>query len=241
MSDFAAFQQSLAANLLGGASGAATVHRNSWLRAATDALAANFPVVATLVGQEMFEAVAIDYALARPPRSPVLARYGRGFADWLEEQPFARDLPYLSDVARVERLHIETLFEEDAAPLTRDALAHVRPDDWACLKLRLHPAMRFGWVTTPAMTIWLAHREGCVVTEPVWRAEGALFCRPGSTVIAEMLDAPAHRFLFGLRLGESVGTAAAVTARLYRQADPGRLFASLIDSGVFAAPAPTKG
>jgi hypothetical protein len=149
-----AFQREFAAALDHPATGAMAVYRNTVLHGAVEALRANFRVVEQLVGPEMFENMAVGYATKCPPRQPVLALYGAGFADWLEDQAWVRDLPYLPDVARVERLCIESLMAADAEPLSA-----IAERDLSGLKLELHPALRFTWLATPAMSIWLAHQR----------------------------------------------------------------------------------
>ena len=228
------FQRDFAAAIGVPAEGPMRVYRNTVLSGCVDALRSNYPVVAQLLGEKMFDAVAADYASQCPPRRPVLALYGARFSDWLETQSWARDLRYLPDVARIERLHVEALFACDAEPLELAALAG--RDDWQALQLPLHPATRFDWLTSPATSIWLAHRNG-IEGEPQfdWHAEGVLFTRPTLNVQPIRLDRAGHRFLFGIRLGESVGAAAIATANLNPETDIGSLFSSLVDCGAFAA------
>ena len=95
------------------------MYRNTVLRGAVEALRANFPVVEQILGAEMFDSVAVDFATDCPPRRPILALYGARFSDWLEEQTWTSDLPYLPDVARVERLRVECLMATDAEPLAQ--------------------------------------------------------------------------------------------------------------------------
>jgi len=228
------FQRDFAATIGEPAEGAMSIYRNTVLSGCVDALRANYPVVAQLLGDEMFEAVAVEHASQCPPRRPVLALYGARFPDWLAEQSWLHEIPYLPHVARIERLHIESLFASDEDPLE---MAHVSGrDDWQALRLRLHPATRFDWLTAPAMSIWLAHREGSVgELELEWKAEGVLLTRPGLDVQPSRLSRAGHRFLFGIRLGESVGAAAIATAGLYPDTDVGSLFTSLVNAGAFAA------
>jgi hypothetical protein len=242
MSDLAHFQRDFAQALAQPVvqPSALQVYRNTSLIGAVQALADNYPVVRAIVGESMFENVAVDYALAQRPDSPVLALYGRRFADWIEAKGWTAPTPYLADVARIERLHLEALFAPDAIPLAPAALAEVGPDAWNLTRLNLHPATRFHWSPMPAMSIWLAHQcEAPGPIEPEWRPEGALFVRPRSTVDARLLDAPAHRFLNAIRRGETVGVAALLTAELYPHADLGGLFGSFIQAGVFAAQPPS--
>jgi putative DNA-binding protein len=228
------FQRDFAAAIGAPAEGPMRVYRNTVLSGCVEGLRANYPVLAQLLGEEMFGGVAAEHAAECPPRKAVLALYGARFPDWLEGQPWVRDARYLPDVARIERLHIESLFAADSDPLEMSALAG--HDDWQSLRLPLHPATRFDWLTSPAMSIWLAHREAVEgELEFDWHAEGVLFTRPSLQVQPFRLDRAGHRFLFGIRLGESVGAAAVATANLYPETDIGSLFTSLVDCGAFAA------
>lgn len=212
------------------------VYRNTVLHGAVEALRANYPVVEQIVGAAMFQSVAVDHAIECPPPTPVLALYGEGFAEWLEYQPWVEDVSYLPDIARVERMRVESLMAADAAPLS-GTVAFGR--DVTHLKLKLHPALRFGWLSTPAMSIWLAHQRPLPSDLKIdWKAEGALFARPEPNVVhAPRIGPAAHRMLSGIRLGERVGDAMTAAARLYRDENCDALFASLLNLGAFLPPA----
>ena len=228
------FQRDFVSALGAPAKGPMRVYRNTVLGGCVDALRANYPIVARLLGDQMFDAIAAEHAAECPPRRPILALYGGRFPDWIKEQPWIEDVPYLADVARIERLHIEALFAADERPLEMDQLRG--GDEWLSLRLELHPATRFDWLTSPAMSIWLSQRDEAEgELEFDWHAEGALLIRPQLDVRAIRLDRAGHRFLFGIRSGESVGDAAIAAARLYPETDIGSLFTSLVTAGAFAA------
>ena len=202
--DLIEFQRDFAAALDAPATGPIAVYRNTVLHGSVEALRANYPVVEQIVGPEMFQAVAVDFATACPPRRPVLALYGKRFADWMDAQPWIADLHYLPDVARVERLRLECLMAADAEPLPQfDAR---RASAYCDTRLILHPAVRFTWLSTPAMSIWLAHQQPAPSEiSPDWKAEGALFARPHPDVIhTPRIGRAAHRLLFGIRFGEQL-------------------------------------
>lgn len=228
------FQREFAATIGGPAEGPLRVYRNTVINGCVDALRANYPAVAKLLGDEMFEAVAADFAAVRLPEQPVLAFYGDGFADWLEEQKWIWDVAYLPDVARIERLFIEALFAADADPIEMAALNG--RDDWLDLHLAVHPATRFDWLSMPAMSIWLAQRDEQDAHDFEWEAEGVLLTRPAQDVLPARLDRAAHRFLLGIRLGQSVGDAAIAASNICPATDIGPLFTSLVNAGAFAAP-----
>lgn len=233
--DLLAFQRQFVAAIDHSATGPLAVYRNTVIHGAVEALQANFPVVAQLLGSEMFEGIAVEFVTAEPPRSPILAAYGESFADWIDRQAWASDLPYLGDVARVERLHVECLLAADAQPFRPDPLAG---PEVAGLRLALHPAARFAWLANPAMTIWLAHQAGIHENLDIdWAHEGAIFTRPACFELRPaILGRASYRLLGGIRLGESVGRAMRAAARLYPEEDTETLFQSLVNLGAFAAP-----
>ena len=230
--ELATFQQQFVRAIDAPVTGSLAVYRNTVIHGAVEALRSNYPVVAQIVGDEMFEGIAVEYSAANPPRSPVLALYGETFSDWLREQEWTSDLPYLPDVATVERAHVECLMAADAEPLITDD-----PSALLDLRLKLHPATRFNWLQTPAMSIWLAHQHPTPSEiTPDWKPEGALFTRPSAfTVHAPRIGAAAHRILSGVRIGEHVDRCLAAARRLYPDNDAGAVFVSLVNLGAFAA------
>lgn len=209
------------------------IYRNTVLHGAVEALRANYPVVEEMVGREMFERVAVDYATECPPRHPSLALYGARFAQWLEGQRWIQDVPYLADVARVERLRIESLMAADATALSRSDIAERKLDE---LRMRLHPALRFTWLATPAMSIWLAHqRHRPTDLNLAWKAEGALFARPRHDILhCPRIGRSAHRMLCGISIGETAGQAIGAANRLYPDDDARVVLLSLLRLGSFS-------
>lgn len=238
MSELMQFQSTFYAGVSGAAMPATPmmVYSNTALLGAIEALGDNYPVTREIVGRRAFEALATAYARRYPPHSPVLAKYGCVFPDWLANEAIAARLTYLADVARCERMWVEALHAADAPSLdiaelqSRDAIQLFE------LRLKLHPAARLAWHSTPAIDIWLAHQDQRPdEIAPEWRARGALFTRPDLSVEAMPLDAAAHRLLCGIRLGETLGVAAGAASSLYPVVDMGTCFAGLVERGAFAS------
>ncbi|HET9551471.1 MAG TPA: putative DNA-binding domain-containing protein, partial [Anaeromyxobacteraceae bacterium] len=136
-----------AAGLLAGtpalsAEARAGVYADMWLWRQVEALRADFPAVAALVGDDgsfrLFEA----YLRAHPSEDPDIGRLGRLLAAWLAEQPAAAPRPDLADLAALEWARQEAFFAAPAAPLGREALAAVAPEAFPALRLRLVPSLR---------------------------------------------------------------------------------------------------
>jgi len=107
-----------------------------------DALAATYPVVRRLVGDEFFAGVARRYARSHPSRSGDVALFGARFGDFLAHDRDALALPYLVDVARLEWACHESFQAAEAPALDAIALAALAPRSQARALLRLHPSVR---------------------------------------------------------------------------------------------------
>lgn len=238
----AAFQDRFAAALADPANDtlppAFAVYRNTTLKGAIDALAANYPAVQRLVGEEWFRAGAAVFARAAPPRTPMLVEYGAGFAEFLATFPPAAELGYLADVARVDRFWTEAHIAADAVPLEASALAALDPQRLATVRLRLHPSARWRWFETqPVHSIWSRNRrEGGdedESTEIDWRGEGALVVRPQLAVEHYAIDRASVAFLDACAAMRTLGEAAQAALDVDPDTDLSRCLAQLIACGVF--------
>lgn len=78
------------------------LHRHHIARSIGVALAATFPTVTAVVGQEFFGVLARDFMAGAPLEDPVLSRYGEHFPRFVAAQQEMHGLPYLADVARLD-------------------------------------------------------------------------------------------------------------------------------------------
>ena len=209
--------------------------RNKPVQAMVDRLRGDYQVTARILGEPRFGAAALAFARKYPSADPAASDYGRGFADFLAEQLAVADLPHLADVATLEQLWAEVQAAEDAPVLELGDLADDDPA-WTTRRLDLHPATRFVWLSTPAVTLWQAYGNGSGDIAVERRAEGALVTRRDGRVDLRPITRPEHRLLSGLRLGERIGEASEATAGLYPEADIASALADLVGSGAFARP-----
>src|SRR5437870_1977433 len=75
-----------------------SIYRDTFYGTLTRALRLSFPAIHRLVGVEFFDAVALEFIKAKPPRSAYLDDYGSDFPDFLARFPGAMSVPYLFDV-----------------------------------------------------------------------------------------------------------------------------------------------
>lgn len=237
----ARFQDAFVRSLLapeGGEDLAFKSYRNTVVKGCIDALQANFPAVARLVGDEWFRAAAAIYARRHPPEVPMLVEYGAGFADFLARFEPAAELPYLPAAARLDRFWSESHIARDEPPLRADALAMFSPAQLAGAVLRPHAAARWAWFDVPAYTIWSRNRleapGGIEQVDIEWRAEGALLVRPADAVVWNQLSQAGCAFLDACAAGRTLARAAEAALTVSPATGLAALLARLLDAGAFA-------
>ncbi|WP_026621702.1 hypothetical protein M728_001948 [Ensifer sp. WSM1721] len=212
------------------------VYRNNVTVSLIEALAATFPATMRITGEAFFRAMARFHIRETPPMSPLLFEYGRDFPDFIERYEHAQSMPWLADVARIERAWLDAYHAADAAVLPAHALASVRPVDLAGIVFEPHPATRIIRSAYPAVTVFLANRgDGPVGRIEVAAAESALITRPALEVEVRCLPPGADVFLSNLLGGEPFGNAAAVGKRCCPEFDLAAAVAVMLEAGAFAA------
>ena len=220
------------------------VYRNNVIVGLTGVLAASFPAVARLVGPEFFQAMAGLYARRDPPRSPILLDYGAAFADFIAGFEPAAEIPYLADVARLERAWVEAYHAAEAEPLGPGAFADVPPHLLGDLRMRLHPSARIIRSNYPVVTIWRMNIEGGA-PGPVDLEDGedALIARPDGDVLIHPLPSGGAQFIGELDRGATVAEAFEAALATAPGFDLTANLAGLLGSGAvvgFESPAATE-
>ena len=149
------------------------VYRNNVAVSLVEALGARFPVVKRLVGDEFFSAMAHTFVLREPPLSPLLIYYGETFPAFIGAFDAAKPLPYLADVARLERAWLSAYHAADARPLGIAALAGLGEAMLAAARLVIHPAAAVVRSRFPVGRIWQAHQSDPVGALTASGAESA--------------------------------------------------------------------
>lgn len=116
-----ALVDSNASNPLGAAEKSLTrrglqAYQSHGLALAERALGAAYPVIAQLLGDENFAALAQHFWRQQPPSCGDMAQWGEELANFLSAAPQLAAEPYLADVARVEWALHRASFAADASP-----------------------------------------------------------------------------------------------------------------------------
>ena len=118
------------------------------------ALSATFTATERLVVGGFFGALADEYIRGYPSRSGDVGRHGEQFPEFLRRHRCSRELPYLSDLARLEWCIDESFNEADVDPLDLQRLAAVPEEHRERLRFQLAPSCRLLSSSFPIDRIW---------------------------------------------------------------------------------------
>ncbi len=196
------------------------VYKNNVHSQLVDALAATFPAVERLVGEEFFRFAAREYVGVHPPRSSTLLGYGDRFPEFLGRFPPATTVPYLPDVARLELLYLEAYHAAEAEALEVDRFVTWLAEGDVDAALALHPSARLMQSSFPVSRIWELNRQTETLqgkTSIPGGTEHLLIIRPQATVEVRRVSAGTYAALSTLVRGRGIQAARAAGER----AEPG--------------------
>jgi hypothetical protein len=207
-----------------------------------EALRADYPGLAHLVGDEAFAALARAYVAAWPSRSYTLNRLGDHLPEFLRSGGGGLRRPdLLADLATLERAVSEVFDADETPPLTEAEIAAVAPEAWAEAVLEPIAALRLLELRYP-VGLWLdaIRAEGDEHRHPkLSRRDSRLVVyRRNYAVYREELEKPAHALLADLLSGRSLGEALEAALGRPRAPQPERLtgwFRQWASAGLFRA------
>jgi len=213
------------------------VYRNTSAKGLADAIKAQFPTVTAIVGDDWMAAAARAFCAVHPPGLPPLTTYGEAFPTWLEGPSRDQDLPYLTDLARLDRLWTECHTAADDPVLAPDALAKLDPQDFLGYRLVPRASTRLAFFPWAIPTLWRTLRQdpGLETFDLEDRSEGLLLTRPDLEVESAVLSIGADAFLNACKQGLSIVASAEAALSVEPDLNLQSTFAVLLGAGVFTA------
>lgn len=209
------------------------VYRNNVVVSLVEALRDAFPAVHRLVGSDFFQVMARAYVAIAPPHSPIMLDYGAGFPDFIDRFEPAASLPYLPDVARIERAWTEAYHASEATPIDLEVFAEIPLDSLPAVALALHPSLRLVRSQFPALTIWQMNVGDGVPAEVDISAGGedVLVVRPMADVDVRSIPEGSLEFIKALVDGRPVIEALKVALLVNGRFDLAANLSDLIGAG----------
>ncbi len=206
------------------------VYRNNVVVSLTEALAAAFPVVRALVGEEFFTAMAGVFVRQHPPTSPLMIYYGEAFADFLAGFPPAHQVAYLPDMARLEYARRESYHSADATPCPASKLALLEAEGVETRHLHLHPSLRIVRSNYPIFSIWRFNSTDDRSPIPQ-QPETIMISRPASQLSMRTIPESAAMFLHALQT-QPLGAAVEATSTKHQDFDLTANLGEMLRSGL---------
>jgi hypothetical protein len=214
-----------------------SIYRNTIIKGCIDALQANYPTIDRLVGTEWFRAAAAVYVRETRPTNVSMMEYCVSFPDFLAAFEPAQGLPYLADVARLDRDWIQVHVARDEGSIDPAALGLLAPEQLGRAVLRPLAAARWRWFADqPIYTIWSVNRAGETLADDIeWQGEGALLIRRDGIVSWRSMELGACVFLAACAARTPLEQAANQAIDAQPSLDIALLLSDLLTDGVFAA------
>ena len=177
------------------------------------ALAAAYPTIQELLGEDSFASLARACWLRQPPQAGDIGLWGGALGDFIADAESLANEPYLADVARLEwAVHLaERAADGVSAPQGLEWLASVEPQN---LRMSLREGAAVIESTHPIVAIWQAHRSSKADRFAPVRAafasglaETAWVTRRGWKADVRAIDAAQARFVAALLAGQSLARA----------------------------------
>jgi len=150
------------------------IYRRAVISTLQRALGEIYPVCLRLVGEGFFEPMARVFARQYPSMSPDLADYGKEFATFIDDFDPARELPYLSDVARLEWRWHGAFHAPDEPALDPASFSDVPAADIERIVLRLPASASLLQSVYPVHRIWQVNQSDWSGDQNVDLGQGGL-------------------------------------------------------------------
>ncbi len=189
------------------------VYRNNVWSGWIDAVRDVYPVTAKVIGEQAFAVAVRNFAAAHPPKHALRSQTGDAFAGFLRSWPPAQNLPYIADLAALEKARADAFAAADAQPLKPADLASTKSDEknyFPRLRLRLHPSLCWleaGW---PVDALWQAHQQKEFAPMTITQESAAiLIARPRFEVMMARAQRGAGAFFTACAAGRPLAAALA--------------------------------
>jgi len=212
------------------------VYRNNTVRAAIEALRAAYPTVNRLTGERFFSPMAKDYWRVSPPDQRSLTLYGEHFDRHIATYSPADSLPYLGDIASLDRAWLEAHHAADEPVCRPDMVAALAPDQVPDLAPGLHASVRMLDLSWPVHGIWDNHRSGAPISSKKIAAapETVIVWRPNANVISSPVSPAQADYLRRLGAGRRLGETSLATLDRFPDFDPVAAFGAALSAGYLA-------
>ena len=212
------------------------IYRNDIILSTTEVLKDTFTAIHALVGEEFFPYLAESFITAHPPKQGSLILYGAEFPKFIKTfEPLAAH-PYLSDVAQLEYLWLQSYHAANAKPF---ALNDMLKLGQALLSssFTLHPSCALLRSPYPIFSLWkmgTQKNESPDINLDLNSSEDVLLIRNDTTVDVWQLSKGQYTLLKALQDGDTFATATEMAETAEAGMDLEDFFYQILEADVFS-------
>jgi hypothetical protein len=212
------------------------VHQHTSRGGLVAALRAAYPAIVVALGDEYFDALAVEFMHQSPPSSPVLQEYSPLFAGFLDGFAPLSQWPWLGDVARIDWARREAYHAADAEPLNAWQLRVWPAEALLQASLRLHPSLRTLDSPYPAWSLWQRQQQPPdPASDDTWQPQSIQVWRVGGQVHQRLLGAGEAALRHALADARTVGQAMHRAQASDPAFNASTAFATLVGDGLVVA------
>lgn len=141
--------------------GRMAIYRNNVVASLMTAMEDTFPVFVRYVGESFFKQLAFQFVETHKPDNAVLADYGEQFPAFIKHQEGLTEYPYLSELARLERLYIDAFHSADGGAIRIEEFQTLlaQPDLLPTCRLVFRPDFHLFFAEFAVVSLWLEHQK----------------------------------------------------------------------------------
>jgi len=214
------------------------VYHGMYLMRMEEALAADYPVIRHVLGDERFSVLVREYVERFPSRSYTLNRLGDHVPQFFADRTDWPQAAFLHDLSRLELAMTEVFDEHESPVLGGEELATVSPEAWEHARLRPIAALRLLRLRYSVVPHLEAYHRDRPSPSPRRRATWVAVYRRDYSVLRLELSRTEHELLRalseGVPLGEALAAAGASQRSARQQERVFRWFRTWIAEGLFS-------
>lgn len=130
------------------------IYSNAYRMRLIEGLGANYPQLHSVLGDEAFGGLAMEYLESHPSMHFSIRWFGSELANYLLATRESQ--PWFAELARWEWALATAFDAADAAPVEMSVLAEIEPERWWTLRFDLHPSVQHLSLRTNAPAIFKA-------------------------------------------------------------------------------------
>lgn len=182
------------------------IYEDGYFLRIQDVMKEDFPATCRALGEDVFRGLVNNYLFAYPSKYPNVSDVSINFPEFLKSTPFVTDLPFLPELALLERREIDSFFAADLPPFGTNAFQKISPDHLPKTRFKLHPSVFLLSFDHPVHTIIenVNEDDSVFFKLPDKRKTFVLLYRKSERVRSQELDLPTFTLLSSLQDGKSI-------------------------------------